>query len=278
MVDSQDPANSDRIAELRNAIAAIESTSAGMVRAPKPVPEPKAGHAHAETSSAQPFTYVGMPEGDDWMDPLPARYHHGQNGFDRRIMEELAAIGVRCYTLTDLAKVKSIPQALPIFIDWLTHLEERIPGPEDRHRQAIRANLVRNLNDPAARGNAEVIDLLINQLQRTPLLPGPAPVFAAYALKRIATKKEFERIAGLISDLPTGGPKGALIEYMGKVKTPEAQAIALSYLDTEWKYFSLKALIAMKTPGIHDRIRPHLQNDNAMVRRYARKAIEKLPE
>ena len=193
-------------------------------------------------------------------------------------MEQLAAIGVRCYTLNDLTKARSIPQALPIFIDWLTHLEARIPGPEDAHRQAIRANLVRNLNDPAARGNAKAIDVLIDQLQRTPPLPGLAPGFAAHALQRIARKKDFDRIAALLSELPPDGPIGPLIEYLGKVKTPEAHVIALSYLDTEWTYFSLKALIAMRTPGIHNRIRPYLQDSNATVRKYARIAIEKLPE
>ncbi|SDC05625.1 hypothetical protein SAMN04488581_0007 [Mycolicibacterium neoaurum] len=277
MGDQDDPTYSDRIAQLRKAIDAIESTTAGMVRAPEPAPDPCAERTPNAATPPPALTYVGMPDGDNWMDPLPARYHHGSNGFDRRIMEQLAAIGVRCYTLNDLTKAKTIPQAIPIFIDWLTHLEERIPGPEDEHRQAIRANLIRNLNDPAARGNADAIDALIKQLQRTPPLPGLAPGFAAHALQRIATKREFDRIAALLGDLGPDGPKGALIEYMGKVKTPQAQEIALHYLDTQWTYFSLKALIAMKTPGIHDRIRPYLQDSNATVRKYARKALETLP-
>lgn len=277
MSDPKQPASNDRIAQLRAAIGAIEATTADLVRAQKPDADQSAPSPHAGATSTKPLTYVGMPEGEDWMDQLPARYHHGQNGFDRRIMEELARVGVRCYTLNDLTKAKTIPQGMPIFIDWLTHLEERIPGPEDEHRQAIRANLIRNLNDPAARGNAEAIDALIKQLQRTPPLPGLAPGFAAYALQRIATKKEFARIAALLDNLGPDGPKGALIEYMGKVKTQEAQDIALHYLDTQWTYFSLKALIAMKTPGVHDRIRPYLQDSNATVRKYARKALETLP-
>lgn len=277
MSDPKQPASNDRIAQLRAAIGAIEATTADLVRAPKPDADQSAPSPHAGATSTKPLTYVGMPEGEDWMDQLPARYHHGQNGFDRRIMEELARVGVRCYTLNDLTKAKTIPQAIPIFIDWLTHLEARIPGPEDEHRQAIRANLIRNLNDPAARGNAEAIDALIGQLQQAPPLPGLAPGFAAYALQRIATKKEFARIAALLDDLGPDGPKGALIEYMGKVKTQEAQDIALQYLDTQWTYFSLKALIAMKTPGIHDRISPYLQDSNATVRKYARKALETLP-
>jgi hypothetical protein len=150
------------------------------------------------------------------MSNLPARYRHGDSGFDRRIMEELAAVGVPCYTLNDLTKARTVPQGIPIFIDWLQHLEERIPGSETQHRLAIRTNLIRNLNDPAARGNQAAIDLLIAELQRRPPLGGPANDFAARALARIATKKDFARIAELLETLPPEVPKGPLIEYMGK--------------------------------------------------------------
>ena len=66
----------------------------------------------------------------------------------------------------------------------------------------IRANLIRNLNDSAARGNRQAINLLVNQLQRRPPLTGGAPDYAGYALKRIATKKDFARIAELLEQLP----------------------------------------------------------------------------
>jgi hypothetical protein len=189
----------------------------------------------------------------------------------------LAAVGVRCYTLDDLTKVRTIPQAIPIFIDWLTHLEERIPGPEDRHRQVIRGNLIRNLNDAAARGNRAAIDVLIAQLQRRPPLTGGAPDYAGYALARIATKKDFARIAELIDQLPPDVPKGSLIEYLGKVKSPEARAIAVHYLDHGWTYFALRALIAMKATGVRERVEPYLHDANAMVRREARRAMKVLP-
>jgi hypothetical protein len=58
------------------------------------------------------------------------------------------------------------------------------------------------LIDPAARGNRQAIDLLINQLQRRPPLTGAAPDYAGYTLARIATKKDFARIAELIDQLP----------------------------------------------------------------------------
>ncbi|MGJ6127231.1 HEAT repeat domain-containing protein [Mycolicibacterium sp. Y3] len=266
------------LAQLRNAIGAIESTSADLARktpSPRTANQPSSGSADTGTPR---ISYPGMPEGKDWMDNLPAWCHDGENGFVRRLMEDLAAVGVPCYTVNDLTKVRSIPQGIPIFLDWLTHLEERIPGPETPHREAIRGNLIRNLNDAAARGNPQVVNALIDQLKRQPRPKIGVPDYAAHALAKVATKREFPQIAAVLAALPADGPKGPLIEYMGKVKTPEARDIALAYLDTEWAYYAIKALIAMKAEGARARIEAHLNSPNSAVRRYARQAMEKLPE
>lgn len=266
------------LATLRDAIAAIEVTSSDLVRrtpSPSTADESSSGSADASTPV---ISYPGMPEGTDWMDNLPAWCHDGESGFDRRLMEEFAAVGVPCYTINDLTKVRSIPQGIPIFLDWLTHLEERIPGPETSHRESIRGNLIRNLNDGAARGNPHVINALIDQLLRQPRPKMGVPDYAAHSLARIATKRDFSQIAAVLAALPADGPKGPLIEYMGKVKTPEARDIALAYLDTEWASYAIKALIAMKAGGVRARIEAHVNSPSSFVRRYARQAMEKLPE
>ncbi|MEH3138792.1 MAG: HEAT repeat domain-containing protein [Mycobacterium kyogaense] len=279
MNEPRRPSNDDRISQLRQAIGAIESTSADMVRRPRQDSDATSptAQSNAGRQAFPVITYPDMPEGDDWIHRVPARYHDGERGFDRRIMEDLAAVGVPCYTLSDLQKVRTIPQGIPIFLDWLTHLEARIPGPETRHRAIIRGDLIRNLNDPAAKGNRDVIEALLGQLRHQPPLDSETLDFAVRALTRLASKKDFALIAGLLDELPPAVPKGPLIEYMGKVKTPEAREIALRYLDTEWTYFALKALIAMKAEGVRDRIEPHMKDANSMVRRYARQAMEKLP-
>jgi hypothetical protein len=264
------------LAQLRHAIGAIESTSSNLVRkTPFPGTANQSSTGSARSGAAA-ISYPGMPEGTDWMNHLPAWCHDGENGFDRRLMEDLAAVGVPCYTINDLTKVRSIPQGIPIFLDWLTHLEERIPGAETAHREAIRGNLIRNLNDAAARGNPHVIDALIDQLQRRPRPESGVPDYAAHALARVATKREFPQIAAVLAALPADVPKGPLIEYMGKVKTPEARDIALAYLDTEWAYYAIKALIAMKAVGVRARIEVHLNSPSSFVRRYARRAMNKL--
>ena len=273
------------IAHLRQAIGAIEATSADLVRKPPPpqeAPSPKKRRTPPKKNpdgSWPPITYPGMPEGEDWMHNLPARYTDGERGFDRRIMEELGAVGVPCYTLGDLSnRVSTIPQGIPIFIDWLSHLEERVPGPETRHRTAIRAGLIRNLNDMAARGIQDAVDALVAQLRRVPPLPGPLPEYADSALGRIATKKDFPTIAALIREMPPEFPRAGLIEYLGRVKTPEAQAIALDWLDTMYTGFAIKTLVAMKASGIRDRIAPYVDDANEWVRKSAKRAMERLPE
>lgn len=273
------------VAALREAIGAVEATSADLVRKPPPpqeAPPPKKRRTPPKQNpdgSWPPITYPGMPEGDDWMTNLPARYHHGQRGYDRRIMEELAAVGVPCYTVSELAdRAKTVPQGIPIFIDWLTHLEERIPGPDSDHRDIVRSGLICALDDEAARGNQRAIDLLIQQLRRQPPLSGPVRDFAQYALAHIATKTDFPAIAALIDELPLDYPRGALIEYLGRVKTSEAQAIALHWLDNGYAYFAIKALVSMKAVGVRGRVAPYVNDHDPWVRKVAKRAMERLPE
>ncbi|ORX11469.1 hypothetical protein AWC31_32715 [Mycolicibacterium wolinskyi] len=85
----------DVIARLRRGISEIESTgtvdkdaAAAARKARRDLPPPQ----------LIPRTYPGLPEGDDWMGNVPAKYRHGENGFDRRLMEDLANAGFRCYT------------------------------------------------------------------------------------------------------------------------------------------------------------------------------------
>ena len=269
------------LAGLRQAIGSIEATSADLVRAPQPAAkgEDTAPSRRKVRGQYERITYPGMPEGPDWMEHLPARYKDGQRGFDRRIMEELAAVGVPCYTLGDLSnRVRTIPQGIPIFIDWLTHLEERIPGPETPHRESIRAGLIRNLNDLAARGNPAAIEALVAQLRRQPPMRSGLIGYATVALARIATQRDFALIAELIDELQhQGAAAGPLIEYLGKVKTDEARDLALRFLDT-FAYFSIRALIQMKAHGVRARIEPYLTHSDASIRKEARRAMERLPE
>ncbi|MFE3543036.1 HEAT repeat domain-containing protein [Nocardia sp. NPDC059177] len=211
------------------------------------------------------------------MNDLPARYVDGQRGFDRRIMEELAAVGVPCYTLGDLANgPRTIPQGIPIFVDWLGELESRIPGPETDHRSAIRSGLVRNLIDPAARGNQRAIDLLIAQMRYEPPLPTRIQDWACQGLRVIATAKNFDQIAELLAELPVATPTIPLIEFLGKVKTRRARDLAVEYLDGPTREAAIKALVQMKAADVRQLIEPLLDDPHPPVREQAKRAMERL--
>lgn len=229
--------------------------------------------------------YLNMPYGSEnggteWMDRIPARYTDGERGFDRRIMEELAAVGVPCYTLGDLVLrgPSTIPAGIPIFIDWLANLETRIPGPETEHRAIIRDGLISSLDDVAARGNQRAIDLLDRELRREPQPPQPTLDWASQALRKIATKKNFKQITALLAEAPSGPHFIWLVEYLGKVKTPEARELAISYLDTFARQFAIKALVQMKATGVRHLVEPLVDDPAPQVRKQAVRALERLPE
>lgn len=225
--------------------------------------------------------YIGMPQGDDWMENIPAGFVHGQRGFDERIMRDLAQVGVRAYTLDSLANgPATLPEAIPVFVDWLTHLEERIPGPEPDHghRSIIRSGLIRNLIDPAARGNQQVIDLLIGQVQHQPPLPVRQIDWALGGLKLICGPKEFPKIAALIPSLPAGAPIAAIVQYLGKVKTPESHQLLTGYLDGPARGFAIKALVQSKAPNVRHLVEPLVHDPDSLVRKAARRAMEQLPD
>ncbi len=225
-------------------------------------------------------SYIGMPQGDDWMNNIPVRYVHGQGGFDERIMRDLAEVGVRAYTLDDLSNgPRTIPEAIPVFIDWLSHIEERIPGPEPDHghRSIIRSGLIRNLIDPAARGNQEAIDLLTGQVRHQPALPLRQVDWALEGLRLICGPMEFNTIVALISDLPPGAHISPIIEYLGKVKTPESHQLLIGYLNGPARAFAVKALVQSKAPNVRHLIAPLIEDPSALVRKAAQRAMERLP-
>jgi len=224
------------------------------------------------------ISYPGMPYGEDWIQNIPVRYKHGKNGFDERIMRELAGVGVPCYTLDDLANgPRTIPPGIPIFIDWLANLESKIPGPETEHRLTMRKGLIRNLIDPAARGNRQAIDLLIAQLRRQPPLPEYVQAWACVGLQTIAGPKNFPQIKQLLGELTYETPKSPLVQYLGKVKTPEARDLAITYLDQLPRAFAIKALVQMKATGVRHLVEPLLADEDAYVRKAAKRAMEQLP-
>jgi hypothetical protein len=169
------------------------------------------------------------------------------------------------------------PQAVPIMIDWLQHLDERIPPDEDR--RAWRVGLIRNLITKHARGNRAAADILFHQFDIEPGLSNEELEATGFALAQAADRSDFPRIAALIRserDFPT---KADLVEWLGRIKTEEAKERAVSQLPNPGtRIQAMRALVRQKATGVRDAVAEYLDNEHEVWRKEARKTLDKLPE
>jgi hypothetical protein len=169
------------------------------------------------------------------------------------------------------------PQAVPIVIDWLQHLDERVPPDEDR--RAWRAGLIRNLITKHAKGNRAAVDVLFHQFEIEPPLSVLELEAAGFALAEISEPSDFPRIAALIRserDFPT---KSVLVQWIGQIKTQEAKELAVSQLKKPATRISaMRALVRQKATGVRDAVAEYLDNEHEVFRKEARKTLDKLPE
>ncbi|MGX9296016.1 HEAT repeat domain-containing protein [Tsukamurella paurometabola] len=223
--------------------------------------------------------YPGMPEGDDWRDGL-TRFVQGERGFDIRIVDDLEAVGVRAYTVSRLRSLRNPPRpVVDVYADWLGHLDDRVPGPETRHRENLRTSLILVLDEPSAKGNRAAIEALFQQLARTdPPLPSAVRIWAMEALCRIATKDDYDRILALArgDDLDTG-TRIALVRYLGRFRRPESRDVARDYLQYEFvNQEAIRALGKIGTAEDVPLIEQYADDPNPRVRRAVGTALKRL--
>lgn len=191
---------------------------------------------------------------------------------------ELDAAGIPEDTVWELVNSPNdYPQAVPIVVDWLQHLDERVPRNEDR--RAWRAGLIRNLITKHAKGNRAAVDVLFDQFNIEPPLSNLELEAAGFALAKICEPSDFPRIAALIRserDFPT---KSVLVEWLGQIKTDEAKELAVSQLPYPASRIpAMKALVRQRATGVRDAVAKYLDDEHEIFRKEARKTLDKLPE
>jgi hypothetical protein len=195
------------------------------------------------------------PDREDWLVRIPARFKDGKEGFDLRLAHDLGAVGVKAYTLSPLAdrSVKeSLPEAIPVFVDWLEHLDERIPDgrtlQEQLHKRAIWIGLMNNLYDPAAKGSQQVVAVLLNQFDKPNFhIEGHFP--ATRTLAYVATAKDFDRMVALFDKASDHDcARLPLVHYVGRFNTERSRGLLLSFItnDAELRWEAICALPRMK--------------------------------
>jgi hypothetical protein len=191
---------------------------------------------------------------------------------------ELDAAGIAEDTVWELVNAKTdYPQAVPIMVDWLEHLDERVPAGEDR--RAWRAALLRNLVTANAKGNRRAVDAVVRQFDITPPLTPLELEAAVWAFAKIAQPADFDRVAALIRDSPLPRMNWVLVQWLGKVKTPEAVELAVEQLaDPRTRVQAMRTLVRQKAPGVRGEVARYLDDDEPVFRKEAERALAKLPE
>ncbi|GAA4534777.1 hypothetical protein GCM10023161_07290 [Mycobacterium paraffinicum] len=197
---------------------------------------------------------------------------------EQAMKRQLDAAGIPEDTVWELVNSPNdYPQAVPIIVDWLQHLDERVPPEEDR--RAWRAGLLRNLITKHAKGNRAAIDALFHQFEIEPPLSNLELEAAGFALAKICERSDFPRIAALIRagrDFPT---KSLLVEWIGQIKTDEAKELAVSQLPYPASRIpAMRALVRQRATGVRDAVAEYLDDEHEIFRKEARKTLDKLPE
>lgn len=197
---------------------------------------------------------------------------------EQAMKRELDAAGIPEDTVWELVNSRNdYPQAVPIVIDWLQHLDERVPPEEDR--RAWRAGLIRNLITKHAKGNRAAIDILFHQFEIEPPLSNLELEAAGFALAEICERSDFGRVADLIRaerDFPT---KSVLVQWLGQIKTDEAKELAVSQLSKPaTRIPAMRALVRQKASGVRDAVAAYLDDEHEVFRKEARKTLDKLPD
>jgi hypothetical protein len=195
--------------------------------------------------------------------------------YRRAMKRDLDAAGIPEDTIFQLVNSRyDYPQAVPIVVDWLQHLDERIP--EDEDRRAWRASLLRNLITKHAKGNREAVDVVFHQFDIDPPLSNLELEAAGFALAEICDRSDFPRVAALLQsgrDFPT---KFALVEWLGRLKTEEAKQLAVSQLaDPRTRDSAMAALVRQRATGVRQAVAKYL--DDEVWRKQVQKMLDKLP-
>jgi hypothetical protein len=196
--------------------------------------------------------------------------------YRRAMKAELDAAGIAEDTIFQLLNSRNdYPQAVPIMVDWLQHLDERIP--EDADRPAWRSSLLRNLITKHAKGNRAAVDIVFHQFDIDPPLSNLELEAAGFALAEICDRSDFPRVAALLRSGREFPTKPELVRWLGRVKTEEAKQLAVSQLENpRTRDSAMAALVRQRATGVRDAVGKYLDDD--AWRKRTQKMLDKLPD
>ena len=192
------------------------------------------------------------------------------------LIRDLRDVGVDIGDVWDLVNRKTqYRAAVPVLLDWLTHLEQRVAEGE---RARLREGLVRSLTVPAARPLAA--PALIAEFHDSEDATGLGDRWViGNALSVVADDSVFDEIESLVRNRNFGKARQMVVVGIGRSKDPRAAPLLVELLDDEdVAAHALKALAQLKPPGVRAAVEPLVDHPQALVRREAKKTLAKLPQ
>jgi HEAT repeat protein len=191
------------------------------------------------------------------------------------LIDELHAAGVPVRDVWDLVNAKvQYRAAIPVLIDWLGHVAERVPEPD---RPKLTEALARALTVPAARPAAGPV--LIDAFRRVSDPTGMGLRWViGNALSVAADDSVFDEMAALAQDRGYGKARQMIVQGLGRSKDPRAVPLLIGLLeDDDVAAHAISALARLRPAAARQPVESMLSHPQALVRSEARKALKKIP-
>lgn len=190
------------------------------------------------------------------------------------LIDDLARADVPVADLWELVNGEvQYRSAIPVLVDWLEHLDERVPGAD---REKVREGLVRALTVPAARPSTAPV--LLEQFRRVadPSGLGPRWVIGS-ALEVVADDSVFHQVAAIVRDSAFGKARQMVVLGLARSKDRRAVPLLIELLDDEdVAAHAAMALGKLRAHEARSALERHLASPQPLVRREAKKALAKL--
>lgn len=193
----------------------------------------------------------------------------------QQLLHDLEAVGVVVTDAWDLvnAKTAQYPTAVPILLDWLAHLDSRVP---DADRPRLREALVRALTVKTARPDAA--PLMIELFKQASDAGRAGEAWAiGNALSVVGDDSCFDELAALASDRTAGTARQMIVHGLGGSRHPLAVPVLIRLLeDDDVAAHAAIALGKLKAAAARPALEALLAHRRPLVRREAKKALAKI--
>jgi hypothetical protein len=193
----------------------------------------------------------------------------------RALLDDLRAVGTEVNDVWALVNTRDrYPNAIPVLMDWLAHLEER--GVAGHELPKLREGIVRSLTVREARPVAA--PLLIDEFRAAADRGDSLGWEIGNALGIVADDSCFAAIAELAREPSYGIARQMLaMEALGRMKNPEATTVLLGLLnDADVNGHAIAGLAKRRDERARPAFERFLDDERAWVRKQAKKGLARL--